>query len=131
MNIRDLRDGMRRVDIEGMVVWVGEPRDVNRKDGGIAKVEETELQDATGKVKLNLWDDEIDQIVKDATVRITNGYTNAFRGQLAVNVGRYGKLEVMEGEPKAERSTQTSFGDPFTAEQEARIRQIVAEELVR
>jgi replication factor A1 len=29
-------------------------------------------------------------------VRVTNGYTNSFRGELRLNVGRYGKLEVVE-----------------------------------
>ena len=54
------------------------------------------LKDETGQIKLSLWDDQIDMVKQGSKVRITNGYTNSFRGELRLNVGRYGKLEVLE-----------------------------------
>jgi replication factor A1 len=96
MNIRDLRDGMRRVDAEGEISEISDPRTVNLKTGGEAKVADCILKDESGTIKLSLWDDQIDLVRQGSKVRVTNGYTNSFRGELRLNVGRYGKLDVLE-----------------------------------
>lgn len=96
MNVSDLRDGMRRVDAEGEIVEMSEPRSVNLRTGGEARVADAMLKDGTGQIKLSLWDDQIDQVKQGSKVRVTNGYTNSFRGEVRLNVGRYGKLEVLE-----------------------------------
>lgn len=96
MNIRDLRDGMRRVDAEGEIIDISEPRTVNLRTGGEARIADTLLKDDGGQIKLSLWDDQIDLVKKGSKVRVTNGYTNSFRGELRLNVGKYGKLEVLE-----------------------------------
>jgi len=95
MNIKDLRDGMRRVDAEGEIAEMAEPRSVNLKSGDQARVADCTLKDDTGQIKLSLWDDQIDQVRIGARVRITNGYTNSFRGEVRLNVGRYGRLDVL------------------------------------
>ncbi len=87
---------MRRVDAEGEIAEMAEPRSVNLRAGGEARVADCMLKDETGQVKLSLWDDQIDQVKQGSKVRVTNGYTNSFRGELRLNVGRYGKLEVLE-----------------------------------
>lgn len=96
MNIRDLRDGMRRVDAEGEISEISEPRTVNLRTGDQAKVADCMLRDESGQIKLSLWDDQIDQVRQGSKVRVTNGYTNSFRGELRLNVGKYGKLEILE-----------------------------------
>ena len=96
MNIRDLRDGMRRVDAEGEISEISDPRTVNLRTGDQARVADCMLKDDSGDIKLSLWDDQIDQVKQGSRVRITNGYTNSFRGELRLNVGKFGKLEVLE-----------------------------------
>ena len=96
MNVRDLRDGMRRVDSEGEIVEISEPRTVNLRTGGEARVADCMLKDESGQIKLSLWDDQIDMVKQGSKVRVLNGYTNSFRGELRLNVGKYGKLEVLE-----------------------------------
>jgi len=96
MNVRDLRDGMRRVDAEGEIVEMSEPRNVNLRTGGEARVADCMLKDESGQIKLSLWDDQIDMVKQGSKVRVTNGYTNSFRGELRLNVGKYGRLEVLE-----------------------------------
>ena len=87
---------MRRVDSEGEIVDISEPRNVNLRTGGEARVADCTLKDTSGSIKLSLWDDQIDAVKPGAKVRVTNGYTNSFRGEVRLNVGRYGKLEVIE-----------------------------------
>lgn len=96
MDIKDLRDGMRRVDAEGEISEMADPRTVNLKTGDQARVADCTLKDETGEIKLSLWDDQIDQVRLGSRVRITNGYTNSFRGEVRLNVGRYGRLEVVQ-----------------------------------
>ena len=96
MNVKDLRDGMRRVDAEGEIAEMAEPRTVNLRTGGEARVADCMLKDESGQIKLSLWDDQIDMVKQGSKVRVTNGYTNSFRGEMRLNVGKYGRLEVLE-----------------------------------
>ncbi|MDG6918511.1 MAG: DNA-binding protein [Nitrososphaerota archaeon] len=95
MNIGDLRDGMRKVDAEGEIVELMEPRTVSLRTGGEARVADAQLKDETGQIKLSLWDAQIDAVKNGSKVRVANGYTNSFRGELRLNVGKYGKLSVL------------------------------------
>ncbi len=96
MKISDLRDGMRKIDVEGEITEISESRTVNLRMGGEARVADAVLNDETGSIKVSLWDDQIDMVKVGAKIKIENGYTNSFRGEIRVNVGRYGTLEVQE-----------------------------------
>jgi len=96
VKINELRDNMRRVDAEGEVADISEPRSVNLRMGGQARVAEADLRDDTGTIKLSLWDDQIEMVKIGARVKVENGYTNSFRGEIRLNVGRYGKLSILE-----------------------------------
>ena len=95
MNIKDLRDGMRTVEAEGEIVEISTPREVSLRTGGQAKVADATLKDETGEIKLSLWDAQIDQVSKGVHVKVSNGYINTFKGERQLNVGRYGKLEIL------------------------------------
>jgi replication factor A1 len=95
MEIKDLRDGMRTVEVEGEIIDVSAPREVSLRTGGQAKVADAILKDTTGTIKLSLWDDQINQVSKGARVKVSNGYINTFRGEKQLNVGRYGKLDIL------------------------------------
>ena len=96
MKIRELKDGMRRVDVEGEVSDISEARTVNLRAGGQARVADASLGDESGSIKLTLWDDQIDAVKPGSRVRIENGYTNSFRGEVRLNVGRFGRLNVVD-----------------------------------
>jgi len=87
---------MRRVDAEGEIVEISDPRTVTLRTGGEARVADCMLKDESGQIKLSLWDDQIDMVRQGSRVRVTNGYTNSFRGELRLNVGKFGRLEVLE-----------------------------------
>ncbi|MCL4435432.1 MAG: OB-fold nucleic acid binding domain-containing protein [Thaumarchaeota archaeon] len=96
MKVSELRDGMRRVDAEGEITEISETREVTLRTGGKARVADAMLNDGTGSIKVSLWDDQIDQVKVGSRVKITNGYTNSYRGEVRLNVGRYGTIEVVE-----------------------------------
>ena len=93
MNIGDLKPGMRGVSIEGTMDSLTEPRTVNLRAGGTAQVADAIISDDTGTIKLSLWDDQINMVKQGDRVSIENGYTQAFRGENSLNLGRYGNLK--------------------------------------
>ena len=94
--IEELRDGMRKVDVEANVQEIAEPREVrSRYTGQTLRVAEATINDDTGTTKLILWNEQIEQIKPNDTVKIENGYIKSFRGEIQLNVGKYGKLTVL------------------------------------
>ncbi len=94
MKIKDLSVGSSRVNVEGKIVNVGEPRRVKLKTGEEALVADATLDDGSAKIILSLWNDQIEMVKEGDTVRVVNGYVSAFRSEKRLNVGRYGKLIV-------------------------------------
>lgn len=96
MKASDVRPDMRRIDIELKVVEVEEPRTYIRKDGREGRVTTAVAEDDTGKIKISLWDADIDRVKVGDKIKITNGYARLFRNEVHVSAGIYGKLEVLE-----------------------------------
>jgi replication factor A1 len=96
MKITELRDGLRRVDVEAKVLEISEPREVrSRYTGETFKVAEATISDESGTIKLVLWNEQIEEVKAGDTVKVENGYIRSFRGEIQLNVGRYGKLTVL------------------------------------
>jgi replication factor A1 len=87
---------MRRVDVEAKIIQKSETREVrSRYRNETYRVADATIKDDTGTVKLTLWNEQIDQVNVDDTVKIENGYIRSFRGEIQLNVGRYGKLTIL------------------------------------
>ncbi len=96
-NIGQLNKPQNRLEpVEGIIGSISEPRTVNLKTGGQAQVVDAVLKDDTGEIKLTLWDAQIKMVKQGSKIRIENGYISTFRGENSLNVGKYGKLEVLE-----------------------------------
>ena len=88
---------MTKLDtVEGTIESISEPRTVNLKAGGQAQVADAVLKDETGQIKLTLWDAQIKMVKAGSKVSVENGYINSFKGENSLNVGKYGKLNVVE-----------------------------------
>jgi replication factor A1 len=96
VKIAELRSGMRSINVEASVVSVSEPRTVNKRDGGTAKVADVIIKDESGEMKLSLWEDQIGMVRAGSKISIENGYTTSFRGENQLSVGKYGKLNIIE-----------------------------------
>ncbi len=95
MQIADIKGGASRLYVEGTIVEVGQPRTVKLKTGETSKVANATLKDATGSIKFTLWNDDITSVSVGDQVRIENGYTTTFRGEVQLNVGKYGIMSVL------------------------------------
>jgi replication factor A1 len=95
--VAELKPRMKNVTISFKVISKGEEREIeSRNDGTSHRVCDITVGDASGVVQVPLWDEAIDSVEQDATYNLTNGYTGLFRGNLRLNVGKYGKLEKSE-----------------------------------
>jgi len=106
--IEELTPSSREVNIIVKVVSKSESRDVMGR-GGPHKVADALVGDETGCIYLTLWDENIDQINEEETISITNGYVNLFRGNMRLNIGRYGSFEVLDESPIEEVNTENNL----------------------
>lgn len=96
MKIKDLHDGMKRVEVEAKVVSIEPAREVMaRYKDVVHRVANASISDETGTIKLTLWNNQIEQVKVDDNIKVENGYITTFRGEMQLNVGRYGKLSVL------------------------------------
>jgi replication factor A1 len=126
MEIKDLQIRQGNVDIELDVVDVSPPREF-QKFGKAGKVASATVKDATGQVKLSLWNEQVDQVKPGQKIKITNGYVNEWQGEPQLTTGRMGKLEIVgeasaapEPAPKAapEESKEALSEEPVTEEED-------------
>ncbi len=93
--IKELRDGMKNVSIEAKVMEKTEPREVmSRFKDETYRVATAVIADDTGTIKLSLWNEQINQVNVNDTIKVEKGYITSFRGEIQLNTGRYGTLTV-------------------------------------
>ena len=111
IKVEKLTPSSREVNIIVKVVSKTPVRNVTGRDYSIRRVADALVGDETGCVYLTLWDDNIDKIIEEATLQITNGYVNLFRGNMRLNVGKYGSYEILEESPITEVNTENNLSD--------------------
>ena len=92
MKIADLKVG-QKADLEAKVMEVGESRTFVRF-GRPIRVATATLEDDTGKVKMSLWNEDIDKVKEGDNITLTNGFCKEFQGEKQVTTGKLGKIEV-------------------------------------
>jgi len=96
VKIKELQTGMKQVEVEADVVDKGNPRQVQSRFGNeTLNVADAVIQDESGNIKLTLWNEQIDQVNVGDKIKIENGYVTSFKGEIQLNVGKFGKLTVL------------------------------------
>jgi len=118
--VGDLTPQSKAVNVTAKVVSKTEMREIPMgRDGSPHKVSDALIGDETGVVYLTLWDDNIEKVNDGDTVRIENGYVTLFKGNIRLNIGKYGKLEPATAPLDAEVNTENNVSSK-TYEQERR-----------
>lgn len=94
LQIRELRIGMKRVNLKAEVVEIAEPTFVVTRFGNCASVANALISDETGKIKLCLWNEQINSISVGDTVQVENARISAFRGERQLRLGKNGGLHI-------------------------------------
>ncbi len=118
--VGDLTPQSKAVNVTAKVVSKTEVREIPMgRDGSAHKVSDALIGDETGVVYLTLWDDNIEKVNEADTVRIENGYVTLFKGNIRLNIGKYGKLEPAKEPLAVEVNTENNVSSK-TYEQERR-----------
>jgi replication factor A1 len=94
LQIENLRVGMKGINLRAKVVEVSKPRFVVTRFGNYASVANAMVSDNTGKIKLCLWNDQINSVAVGDTIQIENARISAFRNERQMRVGKKGTLRV-------------------------------------
>jgi replication factor A1 len=98
LQIKDIDARVRCVNLRVKVVGKSIPMYVCSRFGDALTLSTATISDATGSMKMPLWNAEIDRVSIGDTVQIENGRVRTFRGELQVSLGRKGRLEVVENQ---------------------------------
>jgi len=107
MKLSELKARQGNVDVEVTVKSIEEPRIIN-KFGREIKVANAVVTDGDSEIKLTLWNQDIDKVKVGSILKITNGYVNEFQGEKQLTSGKFGKLEVVDGESSGSESSSES-----------------------
>ena len=94
--IRDLRTGMNRVSVKAEVLEIAKPTLVFTRFGNYASVANALIADKTGKIKLCLWNEQINSISIGDTIQIENASMSTFRGERQLRIGKKGSFRIVE-----------------------------------
>lgn len=119
MQIKDLQPRQGNVDIT-VEVTEKEPVREFEKFGRPGKVCNAMIKDASGSMKLTLWNEQTEQVNAGDTIEIKNGYVSEWQGEKQLSTGKFGSLNVV--------SKGASRGDEEETEEEKRSDELEGEE---
>jgi len=112
VKVEDLTPNSRRVNIVVKVDSKGEVREVtSTRDMMTNRVCDILVGDGTGSIVMSAWNEVIDDLDEGDTIQIQNGYVKLFRGNMRLNVGRYGSCTKLEESDIEEVNTENNVSD--------------------
>ncbi|MHB8102161.1 MAG: OB-fold nucleic acid binding domain-containing protein [Methanosarcina sp.] len=103
--IKDIKDGMGDLNLTANVLEISEVRTFQKKDGSTGRVGNLLMGDATGTLRVTLWDEKtefLNQLEYGDTVEIVNAYAreNAFTQKVELQIGN--RSIIRKSEKKVE-----------------------------
>lgn len=83
---------MSRVSMKVKVASVSEPKHVTPGKGVEHEILELEVEDETGSMAMDLWNEKIIPLNARDILQIENGFVTSFKGIWRINVGKYGEV---------------------------------------
>lgn len=110
MEIKDIQANQGKVDIVVEVIEKQEPRTFE-KFGKTGKVCSIKVKDDSGKIKLTLWNEDIDKIKEGDKIHLENGWCSEYQGEKQVSAGKFGKIEVITSAVKSAKKSEKTVSD--------------------
>ncbi len=96
LRIKDLKAGMRNVNLNARILEIPKPKMVYTKLGTAAHVSNVLIVDETGSMRMSLWNQQINMISRGDLINIKKGKAISFGGELQLRIERGGQLSVIE-----------------------------------
>ena len=110
--IRDLRAGMRRLDISARVLKMSQPMQITPRSGFCANLAIALIADETGTINLSLFGSQIKEVALRDVIQIENAYVAWFRGERQLRIGRHGKISVVSPNANNIKMTNSDYKKP-------------------
>lgn len=94
--VQDMRHGMKKVTLEAKVLETPKASTVQTRYGNSAQVTNAWIADETGKIKLCLWNEQVDFVNVGDTIQIKNASVSTFKGERQLRLGKKGTINVLE-----------------------------------
>lgn len=95
--IAELKPGMKSVNITFKVMNTSDERSVeSRKTDETYRVVDAMVGDSTATILMPIWNEAIETIEVGTTYTLTNGYTGLFKGNLRLQLGKFGSIATAE-----------------------------------
>ena len=94
--IKNLKTGMKGVNLKARVLAISRPRQALTKYNTYIVFANATLKDETGTVKLTLWNGRINSLSVNDAVEIENANVTAYKGETQLKIGKKGRLRVIE-----------------------------------
>jgi len=94
--IKDLKAGMKGINLKARVVEISKPKLVLTKFNDYVVFANAMLADKTSTIRLTLWNGRINMVSVNDTVQIESANVIVFRGEKQLRIGRNGRLKVVE-----------------------------------
>ncbi|MHA1314893.1 MAG: hypothetical protein ACTSRB_13405 [Candidatus Helarchaeota archaeon] len=93
LKINQLKNESRNVNVQCKILKkITDRKVVVKKDNSEHRVCTFEAADETGTINLQLWDEQAEEIQVGNEYDVKNGYLNQYKGELFLNVGRFGYI---------------------------------------
>jgi len=103
--VRDLRAGMKHVNLKAEVLEIPKPAQVHTQFGNTVMVVNASIGDETGKIKLCLWEGQIASINLGDNIELRNAQVCVFRGERQLRLGKNGALSILKNSDKQQLAT--------------------------
>jgi replication factor A1 len=101
--IRDLRHGMKKINLRAEVVETQKPKQVHTQFGNAVMMTNATIGDESGKIKLLLWDQQVNAVATGDIIEIKNASVSTFKGEKQLRLGKTGTLCVIQGETSLQK----------------------------
>ncbi len=93
MKVSELQDRGKVDEITLKIIEKTEPKEVR---GGSLRMCNCVGEDDSGKVGVTLWAEDVDKVNEGDTIKITNGWSSEYQGNMQLSAGKFGQLEVVK-----------------------------------
>jgi len=98
LKIKDLSSNVKSFNLRAKVTEKSIPKTVFSKFGETLLLSTATISDGSGKIRLSLWNDQIDTVSVGDLLHIENAQLKRYRGELQVKISKFTDLRVIKNE---------------------------------
>ena len=100
MQIKDLKVGMKKVNLNATITDIDKPTYVITRFGNCATVANATITDSTGTIKLCLWNEQITTAKPGTNINIQNAHISQYKHEPQIRINKKGTITTQPQTPQ-------------------------------